>query len=93
VSIVWYSVARFAIFGALFAVIYLLGANVWLAAAVALVLAAAISYLFLRRWRDAAARTLEAGVARRGSSTDGRAGRLARKIAEEEAREDEATGN
>jgi uncharacterized membrane protein len=82
VTVVWYSLLRLALFAAVFAVVYLLGAHWALAAVLALIISWGVSYVFLRRLGDAAART----IAQRVES--GRPGGLAAKVAEEESRED-----
>lgn len=62
-----YSLLRLAVLAAALGLGYLLGLRSWLLVLVAVVLSAAVSYLLLRRPRDAAVRALAAGAGRRGT--------------------------
>ena len=56
----YYSVLRIALFGALLAIMMILGVQWWIAAPAAAILGLCISYIFLHRQRDEVAKDLYA---------------------------------
>ncbi|WP_165350442.1 DUF4229 domain-containing protein [Xylanimonas protaetiae] len=84
--LVVYSLWRLALLAVVFVVVWAAGADPLLAGVVAVVVAALVSYLLLRRQRDASA----AWIAQRVASRTKHQTAFSRAVAEDEAAEDEA---
>ncbi|WP_245534429.1 DUF4229 domain-containing protein [Xylanimonas cellulosilytica] len=87
--LVVYTLLRLVVLVAAFFVILWAGAQPLVAGVLAVVVASAVSYLFLRRQRDATAVWIAQRVERRKGATPRRG--FARTVAEDEAAEDAAT--
>jgi uncharacterized membrane protein YraQ (UPF0718 family) len=86
-----YSLYRVALLLAAFGLLLLLGAQPVVAAVVAVIVASAVAYLFLRKQRDATTAWLASKAeARKAGRTAGPKSRFARRVAEDESVEDAA---
>lgn len=92
VPLVVYTLLRLAVLVVAFLVVWWVGAEPLLAGVVAVVVASAVSYLFLRKQRDAATTWIAARAERRKATkaTQEPKGAFARGVAADEAAEDAA---
>lgn len=83
--VVIYSALRLALMGAVFAVSYLLGAGILIAALLAIIVGWSLSFLLLKPYADAATTWL---AERRKAQAEGRMPRFSAQISADEAEED-----